>query len=296
MNTDPMGTMGHGGHGGAADFANLWSPGLLLILVVIGWLYGLAISRWRHKFAESEPVSFKQLFYFYSGLLLYYIAEGSPLSYYGHHYSFSAHMFQQSLLYLVMPPVLMLGLPGWLLRPLFKHPIAHKIMYALTSPLVSLFVFNMVFSFYHIPMIMDTLMANPLLHDVYNTVFILAAFQMWFPVFCPLPEYSRMTELKKMAYIFVNGILLTPACALIIFAGEPMYANYKDVSEQFLYMSVLNDQQLGGVIMKIVQEIVYGWALAYTFFRWYRRERQEEEDEDMQNEPFAHSSVNANRA
>ncbi|MNV74280.1 Cytochrome c oxidase caa3 assembly factor [compost metagenome] len=139
-------------------------------------------------------------------------------------------------------------------------------------------------------------MANPLLHDVYNTVFLLAAFQMWFPVFCPLPEYSRMTELKKMAYIFVNGILLTPACALIIFAGEPMYANYEGVSEQFLFMSILNDQQLGGVIMKIVQEIVYGASLAYIFFRWYRRERQEEEEEDLQNESFAHSSVHANRA
>ncbi|MDQ1911515.1 cytochrome c oxidase assembly protein [Paenibacillus sp. GD4] len=38
----------------------------------------------------------------------------------------------------------------------------------------------------------------------------------------------------------------------------------------------MNDQSFGGVIMKIVQEIVYGWALGYIFYRWYRRERKDE--------------------
>ncbi|MCS7459052.1 cytochrome c oxidase assembly protein [Paenibacillus doosanensis] len=296
MNASLLSHSGHEGAGAISGFATLWGPGVLLVVIIIGWLYGMAVNRWRHRFAESEPVAVKHQVFFYIGLLLYYLAEGSPLSFYGHHYSFSAHMLQQSILYLIMPPFILLGLPGWMLRPLLKSRGAQRAMQLLTAPLGSLFVFNMVFSFYHIPMIMDALMANSVLHDVYNTVFLLAAFQMWFPVFCPLPEYNKMSELWKMAYIFVNGILLTPACALIIFASEPMYANFKNVSEQYLFMSVLNDQQLGGVIMKIIQEIVYGIALAYTFFRWYRRERRQEEEEDLQNESFVHSPVNANRA
>ncbi|ULL19172.1 cytochrome C oxidase assembly protein [Paenibacillus sp. H1-7] len=293
MNTDPTGTLGHSGHGGVADFASLWSPGLVLVLIVVGWLYGAAIHRHRHRFAESAPVSLKKQFYFYTGLFLFYVAEGSPLYYYAHHYSFSAHMFQQSVLYLIMPPLFLLGTPGWLIRPLFKGKAAQMFMKIWTAPMCSLFVFNLIFSFYHIPMIMDTLMANPLLHEVYNTIFLIAAFQMWFPVFCPLPEFNKISELWKMAYIFINGILLTPACALIIFAGKPLYANYMDVPESYLFMSVLNDQQLGGVIMKIVQEIVYGAALAYTFFRWYRMERKKDEEEELE---YAHSQINANRA
>lgn len=295
MYSDPMGHMGHAA-AQAAGFAELWSPAILLVIVILAWLYGMTVRKWSQRLKGSEPVSLKQELYFYTGLILYYIAEGSPLSYYGHHYSFSAHMLQQSILYLVMPSFILLGIPGWLIRPLFRNKALDKMMRFVTNPLVSLFTFNMVFSFYHIPLIMDTLMANELLHHVYNTVFLLAAFQMWFPVFTPLPEYNRMSELWKMAYIFVNGILLTPACALIIFAGEPMYASYQNVSEQFLFMSVLNDQQLGGVIMKIVQEIVYGIALAYTFFRWYRVERKKEEDEDLLLETYTNSQANPNQA
>lgn len=41
-------------------------------------------------------------------------------------------------------------------------------------------------------------------------------------------------------------------------------------------MSLLHDQQLGGVLMKVIQEIVYGVMLFYVFIEWYRKERDEE--------------------
>ncbi|PZE19816.1 cytochrome C oxidase assembly protein [Paenibacillus xerothermodurans] len=276
-----MGHLGDTAVGVGGNFATLWSPALALILIVMGWLYGLTVHRWRHQFTDSSPVGAREQFYFYSGLLLFYVAEGSPLSYYAHHYSFSAHMLQQSISYLIVPPLLLLGTPGWLLRSLFQHAAMQRLINVAASPLVALFVFNFIFSFYHIPMVMDTLMTHPLLHFMYNIIFLLAAFQMWFPVFCPLPEYNKISDLRKMGYIFINGILLTPACALIIFAGKPLYDSYANVPESYLLLTLVNDQQLGGVIMKIVQEIVYGIALGYVFFRWYRRERQRDEEEEL---------------
>jgi putative membrane protein len=41
----------------------------------------------------------------------------------------------------------------------------------------------------------------------------------------------------------------------------------------------VEDQQTGGVIMKIIQEIVYGTVIGYVFFRWARREREKEKNE-----------------
>ncbi len=41
-------------------------------------------------------------------------------------------------------------------------------------------------------------------------------------------------------------------------------------------MPVVQDQQTGGIIMKIVQEIVYGTIIGYVFFRWARREREKD--------------------
>lgn len=121
---------------------------------------------------------------------------------------------------------------------------------------------------------------------------------MIFPLLTPLKEFDRMQPLLKIGYIFANSVLITPACVLIIFAPEPLYATYTqggswmqamslcvppDVleglapgltgPEMFTPLSTLIDQQLGGIIMKIIQEITYGGILATVIFSWVRKEK-----------------------
>lgn len=50
----------------------------------------------------------------------------------------------------------------------------------------------------------------------------------------------------------------------------------------FSGMPLLEDQQLGGIIMKVIQELVYGTFLAHVFFEWAKKER-EKDDIDVQN-------------
>lgn len=289
-------SVSHLGHSDVPSFAELWNPGLLLFLIVVGLLYTLAVTKWRPHFAESEPVSVKKKVYFWLALVLGYIASGTPIAYYGHHYYFSLHMLQQSILYLIMPPFFLLATPEWLLRGLLRSNWMKKAFRFLTHPVFTLFFFNFIFSVYHVPLVMDALMVHPVIHSVYNIVFLISAFLVWFPVFCPLPEYDIMSDMKRMGYIFLNGILLTPACALIIFASEPLYSMYAAVPESLLVLRTVDDQQLGGVIMKIVQEIVYGIALGYTFYRWYRFERKKEDEEEMQDNGFMLQNGNTNQA
>ena len=108
-----------------------------------------------------------------------------------------------------------------------------------------------------------------------------------------------MSGLLKLGYIMADGILLTPACALIMFSDTALYSTYSDPSawaeamklcvpldmlsgmtltgpEMFSSMPVFEDQQLGAV-MKIIQEIVYGTFLAIIFFGWVRKERAKDE-------------------
>jgi putative membrane protein len=83
-----------------------------------------------------------------------------------------------------------------------------------------------------------------------------------------------------MAYIFANGVLLTPACALIIFAGTVIYPSYDHVNVLGENLPAIHDQQLGGTLMKVLQELVYGWILAHVFFKWYHTERKKDEDDE----------------
>ncbi|MFD0695617.1 cytochrome c oxidase assembly protein [Paenibacillus sp. GCM10027628] len=261
-------------------FFDLWSPVLLLVVMIVGYVYSRLVAKGNGISTDAEPVTVKQKLSFYTGLVLFYIGQGSPINYIGHHYLFSMHMLQQTMLYLAVPIFIWIGTPAWIIRKLLKNRVVNALFSLLTRPLIALFLFNMLFSIYHMPFIMDSLMRNDLLQLGYHTVLMISAFAMWFPVFCPVPELNRLSELKKLAYIFGNGILLTPACALIIFADTIIYDMYTNVTVPFAHLSPLDDQQLGGVIMKILQEIIYGATLAYIFFRWYRRERKEDEISD----------------
>jgi putative membrane protein len=285
-----------GGHQhGQLDFFGLWRPDILLFVVLIGAFYFYFTGRGTSRMAGAEPVPGVRKFYLVMALLTFYIGQGSPLAFYGHGRLFSAHMMQQSLLYLVMPPLVYLAVPDWAWRSLLQKRWMWKGVRPAVHPLLGVIVFNGLFSIYHIPVIFDAAFRYPVLHIAYHLVLLATAFHMWFPIFCPDRGFSRMSELQKIAYIVADGILLTPACALIIFANDTMYATFKDAPQVFAFLSPYNDQQLGGTVMKIMQEIVYGVVLAYVFFSWYRKERGQEDkmDESLAEQLQAEGSMSS---
>lgn len=123
-----------------------------------------------------------------------------------------------------------------------------------------------------------------------------------------------MSHLLGLGYIFISGLLLTPACAMIIFANGPLFAVYNDPQVWvkamgycmsgdpavllsqfegpafFNLMSPIDDQQLGGIVMKLVQEFINSAALYSVFMQWYRKERATEDDASL--ESMAASRVN----
>jgi putative membrane protein len=258
-------------------FNQLWNPEMMILTILLAVLYFLFVGRFRYRFVDSKPVSERQKILFLAGLGVFYIAMGSPLNFIGHHYLFSAHMLQMALMYLVMPPLLLLGTPEWVFRKLFLQRTLYKKMFLfLTHPLVSIVLFNMLFSLYHLPTIFDALMANHALHTLFHTVLTFGAFLMWWPLTNLLPEYQRMSSLWRIAYIFGSGLLLTPVCALVIFASQPMYSTYMNAPQLLAMLPTLDDQQLGGVIMKAVQEISFITAMAFIFFNWARKEKEKD--------------------
>ncbi|KXG10424.1 hypothetical protein AT864_01015 [Anoxybacillus sp. P3H1B] len=284
-------------------FMALWSPFFLIALLLISLFYILAVGPWQKKWTTEGPTSAKQKTYFLIGMALLYIIKGSPIDLLGH-LMFSAHMTQMAVLYLIIPPCFILGIPNWMYEKLFSMAIIKKLFSFFTKPLISLLLFNGLFSFYHVPLIFDAIKTNVLYHAAVTTLIFIAAFFMWWPMLNKLTEWQTLSGIKKVGYIFANGVLLTPACALIIFADEPLYRTFSDPQawlnalqlcvpkatlaslhltgpEMFLSMPLLHDQQLGGVLMKIIQEIVYGAMLFFVFIEWYQKEREKESIETV---------------
>jgi putative membrane protein len=285
-------------------FKALWSPYFLLCLLAVTAIYFLITIKFRYRFADSEPLTKKQAGLFLLSILMIYAIKGSPLDLMAH-LMFYVHMINMAVLVLVIPPIFIFGIPVWIWRKLFKIRLIDSLFKFFTKPLIALFVFNGLFSFYHIPLIFDTVMQSFWLHAGYSLLLFIVAILMWWPLINPVPEHQRLSGLKKVGYIFADGILITPACALIIFAPGSIYATYSDPQvwaqvmslcvgpatfsgldisgpELFSSMSLLHDQQLGGVLMKIIQEIVYGIILGHVFFEWYRKDQADSEKEMKQ--------------
>lgn len=275
-------------------FRALWSPYYLLFVLALSFSYYLITIKFKNKFTDADYPDTSQLISFTSGMLLLYIIKGSPIDLLSH-IMFTAHMVQMALYYLVFPVLIIKGIPEWLWLKVIGFPVVRHIFNLLTRPLIALLLFNGLFSFYHLPVIFDFAKANPLAHAVITTVILVAAFCVWWPVFTPVENQDTMQPLLKMGFIFANGVLITPACALIIFSDFPLYATYSETGgwiqalslcvpssvlsglsltgpEMFSPIPVIEDQQLGGIMMKITQEIVYGFVLAKIFFTWFRKE------------------------
>lgn len=282
-------------------FRALWSPFFLGAMAALLIVYYLVVFKYYHRFKEGAPATVKQASYFTAFIVVLYLIKGSPVDLMGH-ITFYTHMTQMAALYLIVPPLLIFGVPNWLWRAFLSIPAIEPVFRFLTKPLIALIMFNGIFSIYHIPLIFDFIKTNMWLHAGYTSLLFIFAVLMWWPLINTLQEHQTLTGLKKMGYIFADGVLITPACALIIFADAPMYATFSDPNawaqalqlcvpnttlsslnlsgpEMFSSMSLLHDQQLGGVIMKVVQEIVYGIFLGYAFFQWFRSEQDQKEQD-----------------
>ncbi|MFJ8266245.1 cytochrome c oxidase assembly factor CtaG [Peribacillus asahii] len=275
-------------------FRALWSPYYLMVLICITIGYFLFVTKYRHRVVGNTRLTNRQVVYFLLAMLLLYVVKGSPVDLMSH-IMFSAHMTQMAILYLVIPPLFIIAIPNWIWRMWVDRKESKVIFSFFTKPLIALLVFNSFFSVYHLPLIFDVVKTNIWLHAAYTMVLFITAVMMWFPLVNKLPERQSLSGVKKIAYIFGSGILMTPACALIIFANAPMYSTFSNPElwanamrlcvpssmlaglnlsgpEMFSGLPALQDQQLGGILMKIIQEIVLGYVLGVIFFAWAKKE------------------------
>lgn len=280
-------------------FRALWSPYFLTFVVILGVLYFLYTGPLRHRFGEVAKVTGKQQAFFYSGLVLLYLVKGAPVDLLSH-IMMSAHMIQMAILYLLFPILIIRGLPVWVLERFIALPVIKQIFKIVTMPMIALAMFSSLFTVYHLPLIFDFSKTSQVAHLSITLVLLVTAFIMWWPIVTPIKELSLQNPLLKMAFLLGNILMVSIACALIIFATKPLYSAYSatgpwiqslslcvpgDVldgisgnlsgADLFSPLNAKDDQQLGGIIMMFFQQIVFGVVIAWVFFGWFSKKSLE---------------------
>ncbi|WP_255259870.1 cytochrome c oxidase assembly protein [Lentibacillus sp. CBA3610] len=156
----------------------------------------------------------KQILLFFLALGLFYVVVGTPLSTISH-FSFSLHMMQMSILYFIIPPLLLLGIPYRLYQQAWKNTVLKRFSKLNFSPKLSLFIFSLLFLLYHLPVTLNILAQNTYSHNIYLLLLFVLAFFMWLPIASPNPK-QRFSRWHMKRYTFLSGVVIMPACMLFI--------------------------------------------------------------------------------
>jgi putative membrane protein len=213
---------------------------------------------------------------FFTSLLLLFLTLNGPLHDLSDYYLFSAHMIQHLILTLVVPPLMILGTPGWMLRPLLRSPSAFRLAKALTSIAACFAAFNLVLSFWHLPPMYNLALAHHPVHIVQHLMFIGASVLMWWPLTSPLPELPRAAYPAQMMYCFLMVIPMSVISIYIVMADATLYPAYA-TAPRILGITPMMDQQYGGLIMWIPGGIFFYAVMSVVFFRWSGRGQDDQE-------------------
>ena len=250
---------------------HLHPEALALGTVLIG-LYALG-ARWAAEKTTPRPRPTRaQLVLYGSGVLLLYLGAGSPIHDISEQFLFSVHMVQHMLFTLVAPPLLLLGIPGWMLRPLIQPRLVRAAAFQLTRPLPAFLLFNLVILVTHLPPVVDLALRVHAFHFFVHLVLVGTAMLMWWPVFSPLPELPRIGPFAQLIYLFVQQLLPGVLASFFTLGAHVIYRFYAEVPERYWGLSALDDQVLAGLVMKLGGATLMWGIMTVIFFRWFSDE------------------------
>ena len=222
--------------------------------------------------AGSPAYTRRQIGCFVGGVLLLVAAADWPVHDIGEKYLYLVHMGQHLVLTLVMPPLMLLATPEWLARLVVGKGRVDRWVHRLARPIFAAILFNGLALASHAQWVVNTASANGLFHYGLHTALVTSAFLLWIPICGPFPEL-RISMPAQMIYLFSTSIVPTVPGAWLVFADGAVYKAY-DIPNRLWGISVTSDQQVAGLIMKLIGG-TYLWVLiTFIFFTWASRHEE----------------------
>ena len=278
----PAVALAHGAIDAGQNPLNVWNGNPLpsLFLLLAAYLYVNGLSRWQRP---SHPVNFWRRVSFFSGLLVFFLALQSPIEPLALH-MFSVHQIQHVMLRMLAPVLILLGapltpilrgLPTWALldvvRPVVGNPTVRRGYDLITNPVLTTLLFLSVLYLWQIPQPHDLALHNGLVHEFMHTTMIFSGFLFWWLVIDPKPHRSRMHYGLRVLYLGLIVIPNTVLGAAITFQSGLIYQGYAQVNQPYP-ISLISDQQLGGLILWVIGDMMSILVAGIVMIMWYEQE------------------------
>ena len=219
----------------------------------------------------EPPITTAQKRWFLLGISLLWIASDWPLHDLGERYLYAMHMTQHLLITFVVPPIFLLATPAWLFRLMLGEGRFRQFFAKVSRPLVAAIFYNILVILTHWSVVVRLSVTNGPVHYGLHLLLFTSAILAWTPVCAPAREY-RCSPPSAMIHLFLMSVIPTIPGGWLANAEGVVYPIY-DRDPRMWGISVTQDQQLAGVIMKIMGGF-YLWALITAiFFKWMNVDR-----------------------
>ncbi|MES2178828.1 MAG: cytochrome c oxidase assembly protein [Gemmatimonadota bacterium] len=250
-------------------------PSTVIGLVALGALYhwralgapGAEVRALRSAQGDKTSPTFRQRLCFFSALALIFFSLNGWLHDLSDTYLFSAHMVQHLVLTLVVPPMLIMATPGWMLRPTLDWKVVGPAARWLTKPTRCFLIFSFVLAIWHLPPMYEFAMQHHNVHITQHLCFMVAATLMWWPVLSPLPELPRLSYPLQMLYLFLLTLPMSLIAICIGYSDHILYPAYSS-APRIWSISPMQDQLLGALIMWVPGGLFFFAIISVVFFRW----------------------------
>ena len=214
-----------------------------------------------------------QVTWYSLGVLAFYVGAGTPIHDLAEQRLFTIHMIQHMLFTLIAPPLMLMGIPAWLVAPALGRPRALAALRFLCKPFLALMIFNTLTLITHFPVVVDATLNHHWLHFVVHLLLMSTAALMWMPALSPTPLLPRLSPPVQMIYLFLQSLVPTVLASFITFSSSAWYEFYVNAPRTWGW-SAIHDQQIAGLIMKLGGGAILWFVISIVFFRWVSGEER----------------------
>ncbi len=250
-------------------------PDVWLLVGLFAAGYAIAIVRLGPRWAipGQAVVTRFQVTCWSLGVLAVWVASDYPIDDVGEGFNYSVHMVQHLTYSMIAAPLLLLGMPAWLLRRLLAPRWLFGTVRTLSRFIPALVIFNVILVFTHWPLVVNASLESEAAHLGLHALWFVSSLIVWMPIVSPLPEIPRLVPVMRIFYLFAWSIVPTVPASFLTFGSAPLYKFYEHVPHLF-GLSTLEDQQAAGLIMKIGAGLLLWLVIAVVFFRWASEEER----------------------
>jgi putative membrane protein len=255
----------------AAEFADPWrfqahpEVWVLVAFLAGAYIYMVRVIGPNAVGPGESAVSRRQVVCFVASMALLWFGADWPVHDIGENYLYSVHMFQHLIFSYVVPPLALLATPTWMARTLIGQDRTYRVFRFVTKPVVAGVVFNVMVMILHIPVLVNASAENGALHYGLHLLVVSAALLMWSPVLGPFKEL-QLGAGGKCIYLFLMSVVPTVPAGWLTFAEGVVYKHYSQPVRVW-GLSITDDQQYAGAIMKIGGGMFLWSIVIYLFFK-----------------------------